>query len=104
MIPATPLEQYLLAQVPSGTEVPVYGSAAFTAAEDVHVRAASVIRAARSWRLHTDPEVIAAELRIEIEQGRAALRRASIDVSLAHDWDAESRRLSWAELQARRAS
>lgn len=71
-------------------------------------RWAAVIVAAECWRDHRSPQRIADALRQEIADENAALYRrirgASWDVAGARGWVAQSRRLTHAELQARRAS
>lgn len=99
----TPLERHLLDRVPAGQIVPAYDSPAFhdLPAQDPR-RAASIITAARFWRLHHDPDVIAAELRFELAQDSLAFRQASWDVSAAADWAAIARSPAYAELCDRR--
>lgn len=104
MIRATPLERLLIDRVPSGQVIPRYGSLEFDALpEHDPRRAASIIAAARLQRLRHDPDVIAAELRVELAHDRQRLREASWDVAAARDWAADAQRPTFRELERRRS-
>jgi Protein of unknown function (DUF2742) len=89
------------------SEIPIYGSDAWEALEDLHPRRfASVVRAAECWRLDGTDEAICArieqELRDNDQLAAWRLRRLSGDLSAAQDWAEASRRLTWGEIQVRR--
>jgi len=105
----TPLARHLLGRVPVGADIPSYGSWAWSVLPDQDPRrAASVIVAAECWRDHRSPQRVAADLRRQLAEEDAAvwrrIRETSWDVSAAADWDEQSRKLPYAELEARRAS
>lgn len=89
--------------------LPIYGDATWwTYQAGQPQRLAAIIVAAEARRHDLHPEVIAEDLRQQLADEDEALwervRSTSYDVSAAHDWVAESRRRTFAELQQRRSA
>jgi len=84
-----------------------YGSPQWDALpDDDPAKWAAVLRAAELWRRHWQPEAITARLFEELarvdQQAARHRKAAAVDLSGTHDWAAQSRRPSHAEIQRRR--